>query len=66
MTDTFTLEFTKDNGRDVTYIHDEAGMRFVVERSDEYTDVIECDSADGMNFFMNLLAADGYEGLAII
>jgi len=63
---TFTLHFTKDDRR-VTYTHDDQGMRFTVYRNiDAGTDIITVDSPDGMNFIMNLLAADGYTNPAAI
>ncbi len=62
---TYFLTFKKD-GRDVTYIHDEQGLRFEVERNDGTVDIVTVDSPDGMNFVMNLLAGNGYESAAII
>ena len=56
-----TISFTKSSNDRVTYIHDDDGMRFVVNRlNSDGDDTITVDSPDGMNFVLGLLFNNGY------
>lgn len=64
---TLICQFTKDDDRTITYIHDdEDNMYFKISDYHKGDNVITVEGAESMNFMMNLLASNGWESKEVV